>query len=63
MKKLRIFLIVIMFIIVPSIVLAKGGGSKGLTVSSAIRNGSLCINTYVNICIKSIGKNDFKRKF
>lgn len=56
MKKLRSMLFIMLFILLPSTVFASSGSSSdsaGLQLAMALRNGSICFNTYVNFCTNS----------
>lgn len=64
MKKLKKFIILISLIFIPSMVFAKGGNTtEGFDLTMALRNGSFCINSYVNFCIATIIKINIKGKF
>ena len=55
MKKIKCILIIILFILYPSTVLASNGsGDEGLPLLVALRNGSICFNTYVSFCANAI---------
>lgn len=51
MKKLKSILIAIILIFIPNIVLASSGSSdSNFPIGVAIRNGSICFDTYVCCC-------------
>lgn len=53
MKKIKSCLIIMLFVLFPSIVFASSGsgsGSEDLPLVIALRNGGVCFNTYVGFC-------------
>lgn len=54
MKKIKIFLIIMLFVLFPSIVFASNGSSSEiLSLGAALRNRSISFNTYVICGIKT----------
>lgn len=49
MKKLRSILLIMLFVLFPSTVFASSG-SETFPLGVALRNGSVCVNTYVCFC-------------
>ena len=55
MKKIKSFLIIMLLVLFPSTVFASSGSSsESLPLGVALRNGSICFNTYVTFCINAI---------
>lgn len=51
MKKIKSILIILLFILFPSTVFASSGSSnESFPLAMALRNGSICFNTYVYFC-------------
>lgn len=54
MKKLRSILFIMSLVLFPSTVFASSGSdSDGFPLVMALRNGSICFNTYVGFCTNS----------
>lgn len=63
MKKIKSFLIIMLFVLFPSTVFASSGSSSiGIPLGIALRNRSIYFNTYVIFCINAIIKDNFQRK-
>ena len=54
MKKIKSLLLAIFVILVPGMVFASSSDSSDMSIGLAIRNGSICIDTYVSICTNAI---------
>lgn len=55
MKKIKSFLIIMLFVLFPSIVSASNGSSsEKFPLVEALRNRSICLNIYVTFSINAI---------
>ena len=55
MKKIKSFLMIMLFVLFPSTVFASNGSSnEDFPLAMALWNGSICFHTYVSLCTNTI---------